>query len=29
VTGATFDTADLERLAEHITNEVAIIPIGR
>lgn len=25
----TGDTGDLERLAEHITNEVAIIPIGR
>jgi len=25
----TGDTADLERLAEHISNEVAIIPIGR
>lgn len=25
----TADTADLEHLAEHITNHVAIIPIGR
>jgi hypothetical protein len=25
----TADTGDLEHLAEHITNHVAIVPIGR